>query len=68
MEFLTCQNTSQKNFINFSFTESLAGFGVAAVIWYGGHQVMAGETTKVRFFHFWRDDDGLPPFKNQFLA
>jgi subfamily B ATP-binding cassette protein MsbA len=34
------------------FTESLAGFGVAAVIWYGGHQVITGETTPGAFFSF----------------
>jgi ATP-binding cassette, subfamily B, bacterial MsbA len=34
------------------FVESLAGIGVAAVIWYGGHQVMAGETTPGAFFSF----------------
>jgi len=32
--------------------ESLAGFGVAAVIWYGGHQVISGETTPGAFFSF----------------
>lgn len=32
--------------------ESLAGFGVAAVIWYGGHQVMEGNTTVGAFFSF----------------
>ncbi len=34
------------------FVESLAGIGVAAVIWYGGHQVIAGETTPGAFFSF----------------
>jgi subfamily B ATP-binding cassette protein MsbA len=34
------------------FTESLAGFGVAAVIWYGGHQVITGQTTPGAFFAF----------------
>lgn len=34
------------------FVESLAGIGVAAVIWYGGHQVLAGETTPGAFFSF----------------
>ncbi|MBL6664580.1 MAG: ABC transporter ATP-binding protein [Rickettsiales bacterium] len=32
--------------------ESLAGFGVAAVIWYGGHQVIEGTTTVGAFFSF----------------
>ena len=34
------------------FVESLAGVGVAAVIWYGGHKVLAGETTTGAFFSF----------------
>lgn len=34
------------------FVESLAGVGVAAVIWYGGHQVLSGETTPGAFFSF----------------
>lgn len=43
---------SKISLISSPFTESLAGFGVAAVIWYGGHQVMAGETTQGAFFSF----------------
>lgn len=34
------------------FVESLAGIGVAAVIWYGGHKVISGETTPGAFFSF----------------
>lgn len=34
------------------FVESLAGIGVAAVIWYGGNQVISGETTPGAFFSF----------------
>ena len=34
------------------FVESLAGIGVAAVIWYGGHQVITGKTTPGAFFSF----------------
>lgn len=34
------------------FVESLAGIGVALVIWYGGHQVMTGNTTPGAFFSF----------------
>lgn len=34
------------------FVESLAGVGIAAVIWYGGHQVMTGQTTPGAFFSF----------------
>jgi ATP-binding cassette, subfamily B, bacterial MsbA len=34
------------------FVESLAGIGIAAVIWYGGHQVISGKTTPGAFFSF----------------
>lgn len=34
------------------FVEALGGIGVAAVIWYGGHQVITGETTPGAFFSF----------------
>ncbi len=34
------------------FVESLAGVGVAAVIWYGGMQVISGQTTPGAFFSF----------------
>ncbi len=34
------------------FVESLAGIGIAAVIWYGGHQVLTGQTTPGAFFSF----------------
>ena len=34
------------------FVESLAGVGVAAVIWYGGQKVLSGETTTGAFFSF----------------
>ena len=34
------------------FVESLAGFGIAAVIWYGGNQVITGQTTPGAFFSF----------------
>lgn len=34
------------------FVESLAGIGVAAVIWYGGYQVLNGTTTPGAFFSF----------------
>lgn len=34
------------------FVESLAGVGIAAVIWYGGHQVLTGQTTPGAFFSF----------------
>jgi subfamily B ATP-binding cassette protein MsbA len=34
------------------FVESLAGIGVALVIWYGGSKVISGETTPGAFFSF----------------
>ena len=34
------------------FVESLAGVGIAAVIWYGGNQVITGKTTPGAFFSF----------------
>lgn len=34
------------------FVEALGGVGVAAVIWYGGHQVITGQTTPGAFFSF----------------
>jgi subfamily B ATP-binding cassette protein MsbA len=34
------------------FVEALGGIGVAAVIWYGGHQVLTGQTTPGAFFSF----------------
>ncbi len=34
------------------FVESLAGIGVALVIWYGGQKVLTGETTTGAFFSF----------------
>jgi len=34
------------------FVEALGGVGVAAVIWYGGHQVLSGQTTPGAFFSF----------------
>ena len=43
---------SRISLISSPFVESLAGFGVAAVIWYGGHQVISGNTTPGAFFSF----------------
>jgi len=43
---------SRISLISSPFVESLAGFGVAAVIWYGGHQVITGKTTPGAFFSF----------------
>lgn len=46
------KNISKISLIASPFVESLAGIGVAAVIWYGGHKVLAGETTTGAFFSF----------------
>ncbi|MBM3590047.1 MAG: hypothetical protein FJX30_01540, partial [Alphaproteobacteria bacterium] len=43
---------SRISLVSSPFMESLAGFGVAAVIWYGGHQVISGKTTPGAFFSF----------------
>lgn len=43
---------SRMSLIASPFVESLAGFGVAAVIWYGGYQVLNGITTPGAFFSF----------------
>ena len=43
---------SRLSLISSPFTETLTGFGIAAVIWYGGKQVIEGETTAGAFFSF----------------
>jgi subfamily B ATP-binding cassette protein MsbA len=43
---------SRMSLVASPFVESLAGIGVAAVIWYGGHQVITGQTTPGAFFSF----------------
>lgn len=43
---------SRISLISSPFVESLGGIGVAAVIWYGGHQVITGQTTPGAFFSF----------------
>ena len=43
---------SRISLISSPFVESLAGVGVAGVIWYGGHQVITGQTTPGAFFSF----------------
>jgi subfamily B ATP-binding cassette protein MsbA len=50
--FKISKKISRISLIASPFTESLAGFGVAAVIWYGGTQVISGETTPGAFFSF----------------
>jgi subfamily B ATP-binding cassette protein MsbA len=46
------KKVSRISLIASPFVESLAGIGVAAVIWYGGHQVLTGQTTAGAFFSF----------------
>jgi len=43
---------SKLSLISSPFVESLGGIGVALVIWYGGHQVITGQTTPGAFFSF----------------
>lgn len=43
---------SRMSLVASPFVEALGGIGVAAVIWYGGHQVITGETTPGAFFSF----------------
>lgn len=43
---------SRLSLISSPFVEMLGGIGVAAVIWYGGFQVLNGETTPGAFFSF----------------
>lgn len=43
---------SRISLISSPFVESLAGIGVAAVIFYGGNQVVTGQTTPGAFFSF----------------
>ena len=50
--FKITKKISRMSLVASPFTESLAGFGVAAVIWYGGHQVISGATTPGAFFSF----------------
>ncbi|MFM7620793.1 MAG: ABC transporter ATP-binding protein [Alphaproteobacteria bacterium] len=50
--FKMAKKISRISLISSPFVESLAGIGVAAVIWYGGHQVITGQTTPGAFFSF----------------
>ena len=50
--FKMSKKISRISLISSPFVESLAGVGVAAVIWYGGHQVISGQTTPGAFFSF----------------
>jgi subfamily B ATP-binding cassette protein MsbA len=50
--FKMSRKISRLSLISSPFTESLTGFGIAAVIWYGGKQVVDGVTTPGAFFSF----------------
>lgn len=50
--FAMGKKISRISLIASPFVESLAGVGIAAVIWYGGHQVITGQTTPGAFFSF----------------
>lgn len=50
--FTTAMHSVTIQAINGSLSEVLGGIGVAGVIWYGGHQVIRGETTPGTFFSF----------------
>ncbi len=50
--FKMSKKITRLSLISSPFVESLAGFGVAAVIWYGGMQVINGQTTPGAFFSF----------------
>ncbi|MDX2082676.1 MAG: ABC transporter ATP-binding protein [Rickettsiales bacterium] len=50
--FKMSKKISRLSLISSPFVESLAGIGVAAVIWYGGNKVINGTTTTGAFFSF----------------
>ena len=50
--FRTAMHSVTIQAINGSISEVLGGIGIAGVIWYGGHQVIRGETTAGTFFSF----------------
>jgi subfamily B ATP-binding cassette protein MsbA len=50
--FKMSKKITRLSLISSPFVESLGGFGVAAVIWYGGMQVINGQTTPGAFFSF----------------
>jgi len=50
--FKMSKKISRLSLISSPFVESLAGIGVAAVIWYGGMKVINGTTTTGAFFSF----------------
>jgi len=50
--FQMSKRISRLSLISSPFVESLAGIGVAAVIWYGGTKVINGSTTTGAFFSF----------------
>ncbi len=50
--FKMSKKITRLSLISSPFTETLTGFGIAAVIWYGGKQVVEGVTTPGAFFSF----------------
>jgi subfamily B ATP-binding cassette protein MsbA len=50
--FKMSRKITRLSLISSPFTETLTGFGIAAVIWYGGKQVVDGVTTPGAFFSF----------------
>ncbi len=50
--FTTAMRSVTIQAINSSLSEVLGGIGIAGVIWYGGYQVIRGETTPGTFFSF----------------
>jgi len=50
--FTTAMHSVTIQAINGSLSEVLGGIGIAGVIWYGGYQVIRGETTPGTFFSF----------------
>lgn len=50
--FKTIIKDTQIKCINHPIMELVGGLGIALIIWYGGHQVIAGESTPGTFFSF----------------
>lgn len=50
--FKVSKKIARLSLISSPFVETLAGVGVACVIWYGGMQIIAGKTTPGAFFSF----------------
>ena len=50
--FKTIIKDTQIKCINHPIMELIGGLGIALIIWYGGHQVIAGDSTPGTFFSF----------------